>query len=409
MSAEQPDGVSDAITRETQMMMMAGSQIGQRFAQRAAERRRQMAEQQHQVRQDLQARWDAQRQSARRQLADTDTDRFWSRATPEDVAQRYAVAQQWADHDDLAYRTVGSLTEQIEQRYGLSPQQYIDERTQAGRERRDSETLERIRDSGTAQWWDRADPQAVATAYRDAVARADDENYAHREDAAAARDRIAEGLQAHTGIESTDDLMAVSDQQAEAERQADLADLDSEQWWDQASGPQIAERFATVQGLDDADRRSDLDHQMRRELGERFDVYPDTGAGELSARHVLDIDDAQMPAEARGLDRPSETLAMIAAAHAADRGAQGMPMATVDEHAQVQNVSANSVDGLMEQLRATVDNSPEGRDGINARRIAEIGHGAEPDEAVTNAHSPTRARASRGMGQGRDQGQQLGL
>lgn len=414
MSSTTPDGVDEAVTRDMQMMLMAATQLGEKLAQRGAERRQQVAQAERGQQKELQARWEAHRAAARQQLSDVTGDQFWERNSPDEIAQRYVLAQQWAEHDEVAYRAVGSIEDQLQQRHGLSPQQYISEHTQAGRDARAREGLERIQGAGTAKWWDRADMLEVSKTYRAAVARADDPQFPHRQEAAAARDRIAAGLREHTGMESPDDLVRVVDQQTEASRDMDLHDLDSAQWWEQASGPQVAQQFAHVHTLEDGPRREALDAQMRQEMATRYDVFPASQATTLTPLHTLDIDESHLP-ESERVDRHdkaslSETLATLAAAQEVDRTSRQMPVQHVDGQVQMEQPSqTQSVDALMNQLRETVDNTPEGRDGINARRLTEIGHGVDPAEALSGGKGRSKVRTDRGMEQGRDQDHQLGL
>lgn len=245
MSENTPDGVDEAMARDMQMVLMAGAQLGEKFAQRNAERRQQMERAARQQQQDLEARWEAQRAAARAELSDVKTEQFWDRASPEDVASRYALAERWAEHDDVAKESHALIEQQVEQRHGLSPEAY-------------------------------------------------------------------------------------------ASRSAEAS--------------------------------------------------PRTEAG-----------------------RDAEALATLGAAQQAERTGQAQPTAHADGETQiVDGPGREKVEAaLMDQLRAAVEDSPEARDGIQARRLTEIGHGADPSDAVNGHGGRSKARTQRGPEQGRDKGAEL--
>jgi hypothetical protein len=125
----QPDGVNDLLSRDLQAAMAVAGRWGEMIARQRAEQLRQRVTEQQHRRRELEERFEAERAVMRTELAPVETDRFWENAKPEDIAGHYGLARQWEDHDEVAKAARARIEGQVKDRYGLSVEDYLEERT----------------------------------------------------------------------------------------------------------------------------------------------------------------------------------------------------------------------------------------------------------------------------------------
>lgn len=90
--------------------MLVTNRLGKMLAQQRAERNEDMLRAQDAQRRQLEERFEAERAAMRTQLFGVQHPEFWESARPEDIASRYALAQQWEPFDDMARLSVNTST-----------------------------------------------------------------------------------------------------------------------------------------------------------------------------------------------------------------------------------------------------------------------------------------------------------
>ena len=121
MVEESEDAAQETMSRVSRVAVTAASMAVQAIAKQREQRARELAEAEADRARELQSRWDAERASARAQLAATDN--VWlDRATPQEVAGAWQTAAVWAEFEPDAFAgTEARLAGEIERRYGIDP------------------------------------------------------------------------------------------------------------------------------------------------------------------------------------------------------------------------------------------------------------------------------------------------
>lgn len=126
--SSQPDGVNDLLSRDLQAAMAVAGRWGEMMARQRAERVRQRVMEQQHRRRELEERFEAERAVMRTELAPVDQERFWETAQPTDIAGHYGLARQWEHHDEVAKAARGRIETEVQNRHGLSVEDYLEER-----------------------------------------------------------------------------------------------------------------------------------------------------------------------------------------------------------------------------------------------------------------------------------------
>ena len=141
----QPDGMNDAISRDFQAILGIAARLGEGLArQRAESKREQLMAEQHR-RKQLEERFEAERSVMRSDLNRVDHDQFWDSAKPLDVAQQYATAREWENHDEVARDARRKIETEVKVRFGMDVDEYTGKSPeQPDRTREDSAQAELV-------------------------------------------------------------------------------------------------------------------------------------------------------------------------------------------------------------------------------------------------------------------------
>lgn len=113
------DGVEESVRGSMRVALTVAGQVGQQAARIIAERQREQQQASEQRVRELQARYDAERATARAHVAVVDRPEWWNTATPEQVADVWTTAHAWRTHDADVERAAGVMETQARERYGV--------------------------------------------------------------------------------------------------------------------------------------------------------------------------------------------------------------------------------------------------------------------------------------------------
>lgn len=119
--AEETDGLEEAIEGQIRVVLTAAIQSAERVAQareQALERARRTNERELA---EVQSRFDAERRTARAELANVYRPEWWDGATPQRLGDTYALATAWAGEDAEAQRAKDAMRAELRSRYGVDP------------------------------------------------------------------------------------------------------------------------------------------------------------------------------------------------------------------------------------------------------------------------------------------------
>ena len=115
----EPDGVDEVVGGGLRLAITAAGLAGERLTQARAQRARQAEADSREEARRLAVRLDAERATARAQLASVEREGWWENAAPSDVADAWETAQSWRQLDPLADRAVERIEREVRERYGL--------------------------------------------------------------------------------------------------------------------------------------------------------------------------------------------------------------------------------------------------------------------------------------------------
>jgi hypothetical protein len=113
------DGVEESVRGSMRVVLTVAGQVGQQAARIIAERQREQQQASEQTARELQARYDAERATARAHVAVVDRPEWWNTATPEQVADVWSTAHAWRTQDADVERAAGVMETQARERYGV--------------------------------------------------------------------------------------------------------------------------------------------------------------------------------------------------------------------------------------------------------------------------------------------------
>lgn len=139
------DGIEEVFEGQLRVLVTAATQLGERAARaREAAQRTAAAHSDHEQR-ELQARFAAEQQVARTQLARVHDSQWWDNAKPEDISAAWQTAKAWTKEDPEAARAEQRITQEIRDRYGISPEDLHNtaeaQRDRAAKDRADAQQL----------------------------------------------------------------------------------------------------------------------------------------------------------------------------------------------------------------------------------------------------------------------------
>ncbi len=119
MSIHEPDGIAEAFDDTIRLAVTAGARLAEA---RVRERQQQLHDAQAQSEQATrrqQARLDAERASARAELAPVNHQQWWDQSSPEDIGRAWATASALRDVDPDATRAGDRIRTELHHRYGI--------------------------------------------------------------------------------------------------------------------------------------------------------------------------------------------------------------------------------------------------------------------------------------------------
>ena len=117
--AEEPDGVNEAVEGNLTIALTVATRAAETLARVMADRAREAAAASEAGSRQLQGRLDAERDAARSSVAGVDTDQWWARAQPEQVAAAWQTVQTWQGIDPELAQAGRQIAGQVQARYGI--------------------------------------------------------------------------------------------------------------------------------------------------------------------------------------------------------------------------------------------------------------------------------------------------
>ncbi|MCJ1697871.1 hypothetical protein MT349_18975 [Rathayibacter caricis] len=113
------DGVEDEVGRAARVALTVALQLGDKFARLREDLARDALRTSEAEARSLAARFSAERDVARAQLAVVDRPDWWQRAELQQVADVLQTAQQWKDLDPVAERATQTIAREVHDRFGI--------------------------------------------------------------------------------------------------------------------------------------------------------------------------------------------------------------------------------------------------------------------------------------------------
>lgn len=112
------DGIGEALGQQMRAVVMVAAQIAEQVARHAETRAQTLEREAAVAAQRLDARWAAERDTARAEIAPTRDPRWWDTAQLDAAARAYATADTWARQDPQLAADTTRIAEHIELRFG---------------------------------------------------------------------------------------------------------------------------------------------------------------------------------------------------------------------------------------------------------------------------------------------------
>ncbi|WP_249011195.1 hypothetical protein [Conexibacter sp. DBS9H8] len=117
----EPDGVAEEVEQLLQRGGQAAAEVARNRALRRAQELHERARESEQRTREAQARFEAERQAARAQLAGVEHEHWWEHASAREIVDAWGTAQQWREHDPLADRASTHMRAEMIERFGVDP------------------------------------------------------------------------------------------------------------------------------------------------------------------------------------------------------------------------------------------------------------------------------------------------
>jgi colicin import membrane protein len=125
------DGVAEALHETLGAAMTAAGALARSRAQASEDELRQARTESEQRERELRARLEADRAAARVELSTVNQPQWWERASPQEIEHAWETAVQWRDTDSDAARAAVRIRAEVEERYGIDPDQHPATKSQA--------------------------------------------------------------------------------------------------------------------------------------------------------------------------------------------------------------------------------------------------------------------------------------
>jgi len=117
----EPDGVAEEVEQLLQRGGQAAADVARNRALRRAQDLRERARESEQRTRETQARFEAERQAARAQLAPVEREQWWEHASAHEIVAAWATAREWQQHDPVAERAATRMRAEMIERLGVDP------------------------------------------------------------------------------------------------------------------------------------------------------------------------------------------------------------------------------------------------------------------------------------------------
>lgn len=117
--AEENDGIDEAIEGQLRVLVTAAGRMGEVIARAREDAARKAQAADEREARDLTSRLEAERRTARTELANVYRTDWWDKATPEQIAGTYQTARAWANEDPEAVRAEARMRDELSTRYGI--------------------------------------------------------------------------------------------------------------------------------------------------------------------------------------------------------------------------------------------------------------------------------------------------
>lgn len=117
--ADESDGIGEAFDAQMRVGLTVASQFGERVSRLREQWARVREARALDEARELAARFEAERATARAQLAVVDQPVWWDQATPAGIADVHETATAWRDYDDVAAAAAVTMRQEIQDRYGI--------------------------------------------------------------------------------------------------------------------------------------------------------------------------------------------------------------------------------------------------------------------------------------------------
>ncbi len=177
MTIHEPDGIAEAFDDTIRLAVTAAGRLAEARVRERQQRLHDAQAQSEQATRRQQARLDAERASARAELAPVNHQQWWDQASAEDIGRAWATASALRDVDPDAARAGDRIRTELHDRYGIDAENptTLPERREVGAESSPQAQARHARARGhqadatlllaSAEHADQQDTQADASAY----------------------------------------------------------------------------------------------------------------------------------------------------------------------------------------------------------------------------------------------------
>lgn len=117
--AVESDGIEEAIEGQVRVAITAAGRVGEMIVRAREEAARRAQAASDQEARELTSRFEAERQTARVELASVYRAEWWDKATPEQIGGAYTTARAWSGEDVEAVRAEQRIRDELRTRYGV--------------------------------------------------------------------------------------------------------------------------------------------------------------------------------------------------------------------------------------------------------------------------------------------------
>lgn len=116
---DESDGIAEAIEGQVRVAITAAGRMGELIARAREEAARRAQAASEQDARELASRFEAEKATARADLATVYRSEWWDRATPDQIGSAYTTARAWAGEDVEAVRAEQRIRDELRARYGV--------------------------------------------------------------------------------------------------------------------------------------------------------------------------------------------------------------------------------------------------------------------------------------------------